>query len=157
MAIVGHLQQVGIVVDRSWDVGPWWLSQTRYVGNRLVEALVLDCFGVGRFEMPTLTDANKVLLDVGWRGVLGLALLVATMCDRGSERVADSTARAIPLALGRVLGIHGRFQTFKMESVFTCIAAKKIANLVALVAIVTVVRGLTVGSESARVFIDHFT
>lgn len=114
MAIVGHLQQVGIIVGRSCGFGPRWLSQTGYVGNRLVKALVLHAFAVG-VDIHTLADAGEVLLQLSWRRVLSLALLVAAMRDGGGERVADSTARTVPLALRRILGIYSRPKTLKME------------------------------------------
>jgi hypothetical protein len=61
------------------------------VGNRLVEAPVLEVFGLGRVDLHTFGNAVEVLLDVGRRDVFCLALLVAAMRDGGGERVADST------------------------------------------------------------------
>lgn len=105
---VDHPQEGLIVVGRSGSFGPRRLSQTGYVGNRLVETPIPNALGLGRVHLQTFGDADEVSLDVGRRDVLGLALLVATMCDGGGEGVADSTAWAVPLALGRVVGIRGR-------------------------------------------------
>lgn len=144
MAIFRHLQQVGIIVGRLLGSYLRWLSQTRYVGNPLVGAMVLHVLGVvGKRDM-SLANADEILLDFSRRGVLGLALLVTTVRDRGGEGVADSTAGAVPFALGRVLGIHKRSEAFEMECIFAGVAAEEITHLVALVAVVTVVRRLTV-------------
>lgn len=78
------------------------------MGNRLVETPIPDALGLGRVQLQTFGDADEVVLDVGRRDVLGLALLVAAMRNPGGEGVADSTAWAVPLTLRRVVGIRGR-------------------------------------------------
>jgi hypothetical protein len=138
---VGFTQVLRVRVDgRAILLGSF--SQPRQVGRRLVVALVLRIAGIVAIEHNFLVDPLEMVLnslgnlELGFLEVLGVG-------DQGRKAVADRALRAVPLALGRILGIQRRIQAVEVECIVACVAAEQLAALSTVVAVVTVLRGLT--------------
>lgn len=143
MAVFHQPQQIGIVVRRNTRRTFGCFSQPRQVGDTLVEALVPEAVRLIRVPLDLLTDAGKVFLDFLGRVILSF-LLVLALLDHLRGAVVDYAAHAVPLALGRIFGIHGGLDTSEMKGIGTSIAAKQVTASVTLGAVVTVLGWITV-------------